>query len=90
MLLASELATSGSVMQNAERISPSSSGLEPASRWSSSANMSSNSMLPVSGAAQLSASGAIERAPSRDLGEGRVLLVGQSGAVRTVRKKQVP
>lgn len=58
MFVASEDATSGSVMQNAERISPSSSGMSHRSRCASEPNSASNSMLPVSGAAQLTASGA--------------------------------
>ena len=58
MLVASEEATSGSVMQNADRISPSSSGLSQRSCCSAVPNSASTSMLPVSGAAQFSASGA--------------------------------
>ena len=55
MLVASEEATSGSVMQNAERICASSSGLSQRSFCSSVPNSASTSMLPVSGAAQLNA-----------------------------------
>jgi hypothetical protein len=58
MLAASLEATSGSVMQNADLISPSSSGSSHSLRCCSEPNSSSSSMLPVSGAAQLSASGA--------------------------------
>ena len=58
MLVASDEATSGSVMQNAERISPSSSGRSHCARCCSVPNSASSSMLPVSGAAQFSASGA--------------------------------
>ena len=58
MLVASDEATSGSVMQNAERISPSSRGRSHCSRCCSVPNSASSSMLPVSGAAQFSASGA--------------------------------
>src|SRR5574342_1186821 len=58
MLDASEEATSGSVMQNAERICPSSKGLSQRSRCSGVPKSASNSMLPVSGAAQLNARGA--------------------------------
>ena len=58
MLVASELATSGSVIAKHERISPSSSGRSHCSFCSSVPNMVSTSMLPVSGAAQLRASGA--------------------------------
>ena len=59
MLVASEEATSGSVIENAERISPSSSGSNQRSFCSSVPNSDSSSMLPVSGAEQLIASGAI-------------------------------
>ena len=59
MLRASLLATSGSVIENAERISPASSGSSHCSFCSGVPNMCRISMLPVSGAAQLSASGAI-------------------------------
>ena len=50
---------SGSVIENAERISPSSSGSSHRSFCSAVPNSDSSSMLPVSGAEQLSASGAI-------------------------------
>ena len=59
MLVASDEATSGSVMQNADRISPSSSGRSQRCCCSAEPNSVSSSMLPVSGAAQFSASGAI-------------------------------
>src|SRR3982751_6874649 len=59
MLRASEEATSGSVIANAERISPSSSGCSHCSFCSGVPNCVSTSMLPVSGAEQLTASGAI-------------------------------
>ena len=58
MFVASELATAGSVIANAERISPSSSGCSHCFLWSSVANMWSSSMLPVSGAWPFVASGA--------------------------------
>ncbi len=58
MLVASEEATSGSVMANAERIWPSSSGSSHCDFCSAVPNMWSTSMLPVSGAAVLVASGA--------------------------------
>ena len=61
MFLASELATSGSVIANALRISPSSSGSSQRSFCSGVPNRCSTSMLPVSGAAQLVASGASAR-----------------------------
>lgn len=58
ILVASDEATSGSVMANADRISPASSGSSHCFFCSSVANWKSTSMLPVSGAAQLSAVGA--------------------------------
>ena len=58
MLVASEDATSGSVMQNAERMSARSSGASHCSCCSGVPNSVSTSMLPVSGAAQLKAAGA--------------------------------
>src|ERR1700759_3303496 len=64
MLVASELATSGSVMANAERISPSSSGISHRCFCSSVPKSWSTSMLPVSGAEQLQASEAIGEWPN--------------------------
>lgn len=58
MLVASDEATSGSVIANAERISPASSGSSHCFFCCSSANWLSTSMFPVSGAAQFSAVGA--------------------------------
>ena len=58
MLVASEEATAGSVMAKAERISAFSSGSSHCFFCTSVPNMCSTSMLPVSGAAQLSAAGA--------------------------------
>ena len=58
MLVASELATAGSVMAKHERISPSSSGRSHRSFCSSVPNMVRISMFPVSGAEQFIASGA--------------------------------
>ena len=59
MFLASLDATSGSVIAKPDLIRPSNNGSSHNFFCSSVANMSSNSMLPVSGAAQLIASGAI-------------------------------
>ena len=59
MFVASELATAGSVIANAERISPSSSGASQRSFCSSVPNWASTSMFPVSGAEQLHASEAM-------------------------------
>ena len=55
----SEPATSGSVIEKQERISPSSSGLSHASFCASVPCSARISELPVSGAAQLNAIGAI-------------------------------
>ena len=60
MLVASEEATSGSVIVNAERIRPSSSGSSHSACCSSVPYLSSTSMLPVSGAWQLKTYGARE------------------------------
>ena len=59
MFVASEEATSGSVIANADRICPSSSGSSHCFFCSSVPNIASTSMLPVSGAAQFSAAGAM-------------------------------
>jgi hypothetical protein len=58
MLRASDDATAGSVMQNADRIWPSSSGSSHISFCSGVPNRCRVSMLPVSGALQFSACGA--------------------------------
>ncbi len=63
MFVASDEATSGSVMQKADRISPSSSGRSQRSCCSFVPNSARTSMLPVSGAAQLSASGVRNERP---------------------------
>ncbi len=63
MLVASLEATAGSVIANAERISPSSSGRSQMSCCSGVPNIVSTSMLPVSGAEQLHASLAIGLRP---------------------------
>src|ERR1700752_3828942 len=81
MLVASELATRGSVIANADLMVPSSSGLRYFSRCSSVPNSSSTSMLPVSGALQLQASGAMKLRP----------MISASGAYsRFVRPAPVP
>ena len=59
MLVASEDATSGSVIAKADRICPSSSGSSHCDFCSAVPNMCSTSMLPVFGASQLIASGAM-------------------------------
>ncbi len=56
MLVASELATQGSVIAKQERVLPSSNGSRNRSRWKGVANLASSSMLPVSGAEQFVAS----------------------------------
>ena len=82
MLVASEEATSGSVIANAERISARSNGSSHSPSAASLPNWSSTSMLPVSGAAQFRAAGASWIAAPGDLGERRVLEVGQPRAGR--------
>lgn len=64
MLVASDEATSGSVMRKADRISPSISGFSHWAFWASLPYLASTSMLPVSGAAQLTASEATRDLPS--------------------------
>ncbi len=59
MLVASDEATAGSVIEKHERISPFSNGVSHCSTCSGVANIASSSMLPVSGAEQFIASGAI-------------------------------
>ena len=58
MLVASDDATSGSVIANADRMLPSSSGVSHRSCCSGVPNIASTSMFPVSGAEQLRAGGA--------------------------------
>ena len=58
MLVASEEATSGSVIAKQERIFPSASGSSQCFFCAAVAYMISVSMLPVSGAEQLNTSGA--------------------------------
>ena len=64
MLRASDEARSGSVMANAERISPASSGRSQRSFCSGVPTRSSTSMFPVSGAEQLRHSDASGFLPS--------------------------
>ncbi len=59
MFVASELATSGSVIAYADRIEPSSKGSNQVRRCSGVAKSRRVSMFPVSGAWQLIASGAM-------------------------------
>ena len=63
MLVASDEATSGSVMKNTERMSPASRGLSPFSFCSALPYFHSTSMLQESGALQLKISGAIIERP---------------------------
>src|SRR5262252_6162390 len=58
MLVASDEAVSGSVIEKPERISPARSGLSQRSFCASVPYRTRTSILPVSGAAQLNASGA--------------------------------
>jgi len=57
--VASDEATAGSVIANADRIRPSSSGSSHSLRCASVPNSASTSMFPVSGAEQFSAAGAM-------------------------------
>ena len=59
MLVASDEATAGSVIEKQERISPRSSGSSHCCSCSSFANIASSSMLPLSGAAEFITSGAM-------------------------------
>src|ERR671925_1075546 len=70
MFVASEEATAGSVMRNADRIFPSSSGAHHSLTCSGVPYLRSVSMLPVSGAEQLNTSGAQVTRP----------MISQSGA----------
>jgi hypothetical protein len=70
IFVASEDATLGSVIANAERILPSRSGSRYCFLSSGLAYRSNTSMLPVSGAEQLKTSGAIGERP----------MISQSGA----------
>src|SRR6516162_576885 len=63
MLVASDEATSGSVIQKAERISPARSGVSQRCFCASEPYFTSTSILPVSGALQLNTSGAIADRP---------------------------
>ena len=63
MVEASEEATAGSVMRNALRIRPSSSGSNQRSFCSCDPYLSRTSMFPVSGALQLNTSGARKDRP---------------------------
>src|ERR1700685_1100441 len=63
MFVASEDATSGSVIQKAERISPASIGVSHRAFCSGEPYLTSTSMFPVSGALQLKTSGAIDDRP---------------------------
>jgi len=64
MLVASDEATCGSVIRKAERISPSISGFSHCAFCASLPYLARTSMLPVSGAAQLTASEATRDLPS--------------------------
>src|ERR1700675_4887363 len=65
MFVASEDATSGSVIANAERVSPASSGVSQRCFCASVPKRKIVSILPVSGAEQLNTSGANRLRPMR-------------------------
>src|SRR5271165_168840 len=77
MLVASDDATAGSVMQNAERMVPSSNALSQRRFCASDPHITSTSMLPVRGVAveHLGRNGGA----ACDLGQGRVFQVGKAG-----------
>ena len=92
MLAASDDATSGSVIENAERISPSSSGASHCCLTCSLPYRLRISMLPVSGAEQLSTSEA-NTDLAELLGDRRIVEVRQLRARsvgREVGQEQVP
>ena len=89
MLVASELATLGSVIANAERMVPSSSGFRYFSLCSAVPKSANTSMLPVSGALQLHASDA-SLAAAHDLGQRRVLEIGQPGPHSGCGMEEIP
>src|SRR5580700_12054027 len=63
MLVASEEATPGSVMQKADRISPARRGFSQDCFWPSEPYLTRTSIFPVSGGLQLKTSGAMEQRP---------------------------
>ena len=89
MLVASELATSGSVIANAERISPSSSGVSQRSFCSSCAELVQHLHVAGVGRRAVARLGGDARAPE-DLRQRRVVAVGQAGAVLGVGQEHVP
>ena len=91
MFVASEDATSGSVIENADRIRPSSSGSSQRAFCSGVPNSESSSMFPVSGAEQLSASGAIHGLRPVISASGAYCRLVRPGAVLVDRRQeQVP
>ena len=90
MLVASDEATSGSVMQNAERISPSSSGRSHCSRCSLGAELGQQFHVAGVGGGAVQRLGRERRAVPGDLGQRGVLEVGQPGALRVAGQEEVP
>ena len=90
MFVASDEATSGSVIEKHDRISPSSSGCSHCSCCSGVPNMASSSMFPVSGAAQFIASGAIIGLRPEISASGAYSRLDRPGAERRVGQEQVP
>ncbi len=89
MLVASEEATSGSVMQKAERMRPARSGSSQRSFCSGVPKCQRTSMLPVSGALQLKTSDATKLRPISSA-RGRVLERREAGPALGIGEKQVP
>src|SRR5690349_23223665 len=85
IFVASDDATSGSVIRNAERILPSSNGSHHCLFCSAVPYLSSVSMLPVSGAEQLNTTGAHSDRKSTRLNSSHVEI---SYAVFCLKKKK--
>src|SRR5690606_32493805 len=87
ILVASEEATSGSVMLKHERISPFSKGFNHFSFCSSVPNWTRTSMFPVSGALQLKTSGAILDLPIISHKNAYSKFVSPAPYLRSVKNK---
>src|SRR6266508_1945324 len=88
MLAASDEATAGSVMQNADRIWPSSNGFSQLSCCAGEPNIASTSMLPLCGAVpRLRRKMRAAAAAPRQQG---VMKVGQPRAEPSVGQEEVP
>ena len=89
ILVASELATSGSVIANAERIVPSKSGCSHSRFCSGRAKLGQNLHVScIRGATVEDFRRPVH--PSGDLGQRRILEVSESSAVLAVRQEEIP